>query len=257
MGIDDEKIRRVKNGTQSTSGPFTFLITDQFIDIYSNAGLLVDAFIRLFKNNPAINLKVISSVPYFPLAQNLDLCLSSSYKYLIENSLRIRRLVHNDYLDAIKRKCENITNVSIVQSNLSDEDYTREINKCSCFVHLDSKLTISTYVLEAFAMGKKAILPADNRYNGYLSDNDFLGVDIERVSEVFCEYQLWTINSDIQPKENYSAVNQVKVEALEKILMYAVNNKDALRVEPAVANTFIEKFSWTSIGEKLREIIYN
>jgi len=38
--------------------------------------------------------------------------------------------------------------------------------------------------------------------------------------------------------------------------MYTVNNKDTVRVERAVADELLEKFSWTSIGEKLREIIY-
>lgn len=255
VGVDKEKISRIKSASVMKNDAFTFLFTDQIMDDYSNLGTLTAVFHRLFAGNNSVHLKIIASGPFYPAKQHMDLLRADSHRHLLEKFYSLQRLSIGDYLNKLKQKYITAENIIIMEKDLTDEEFSDEIHQCDCFLHLSSKMTIFPYVLESIAFGKKPVIPADNRYSGYFTEQECFGVRTDKISALFGQYPLWCLKTDMQPPESYKAVNQIKETSLEETLLYITKHRDEIMLDPVTASRFLDEFDWMSIGERVRQAI--
>ncbi len=255
VGVDKEKISRIKNASVMKNDAFTFLFTDQIVDDYSNLDMLTAVFHRLFANDNSVRLKIITSGPFYPSKQHLESLRADSHRHLLEKFYELQRLSNRDYLEMLKHRYSAAENILFMEKDLTDEEYSDEIYKCDCFLHLNSKMFIFPYVLESIAFGKRPVIPADNRYAGYFTEQEYFGVQTDRISALFGAYPLWCLKTDMLPPESYKGINQIEETSLEETLLYITRHRNEIMIDPITVSRFLDEFDWKSIGEKVRQAI--
>ncbi len=256
VGIDSDKINNIKKIKKNKTDKFVFLFTNQFIDKISNLDILLEVFDELYSNDNTVELKIITSNKYYPTFKYLEYFCSKSFLHFV-NETTFSSLNRNTiYQTELKNKYKSSKNIIFIEENFGDLEYTMELNNCDCLLYLNSGITISSFVLESIAFGKKPIIPEDNRYSDYFNNDKCFGVKTEKVSPLFSAYYDWPLNNDLQPPFSYLLGNRIIKDSLKETLKEITDNRDSVIIDESFTHEFIQKFDWLTIGEKLKKILY-
>jgi glycosyltransferase involved in cell wall biosynthesis len=251
VGIDRDKIRRLmRQRNVKTSKPFTFLWTDRFTGRVSNLELLLETFFEAFGDNPEVNLRIVIPGNFMPVNTADSFYVTSSYfhEYSLEVK-NLKKLLDLNLLQLMK-KYQTCATITFITGVFDDEEYTRELNDADCLIHINSTMEIFPLVLESIAMGKKPVVPDDNRYSGYIRDDQRFAVAIERIPKNFTDDVV-----DISDAGKFMVVHQPVKQSLMKTLVGIFEDQDSVRIDDGAAQSFLQQHDWMLVAETLRSAI--
>lgn len=248
VGIDVEKINLIKTHKKEPNNIFTFLWTDRFTNKESNLSMLLETFNEVFGENMDVQLKIIIPGNFIPInykdASFVTPSFFNEYRTLIETY----RFIYNRNLDELQCKYSSNKNIIFITGVYDDEVYSNELYLADCLIHLNANLEIFPLVLESIAFGKKPIIPKDNRYDGYITDEMCLYVETDKIARHLLDDVV-----NICDETKYLSVNIPKRDSLKQILYYAYKNK--LCIDKKLTDTFKKDFSWKTIAQKLNILL--
>lgn len=248
-GIDSARLRNIAPRV-SDDTPFTFLWTDRFTNKESSVFTLVDVFEELYGDNPQVQLQLVISDNYFPVNEIDETFQSPSLFYHVSELMIRKKSVCDSNLIALKKRIKGVGNCTLIEGVFDIEEYTTYIAEADAFVHLNAKREICPLVLEAVALQKSVITPADGRYEGYIPEDALYGVATEGVPMLFMEDA-----PDAFFDTRYYSYDVITREALSKALIAVLNERKSTKVPKEVAEELLQTYDWNRIAEQLESYL--
>lgn len=240
VGVDNQKINDIEAIQEPKNKKFTILWMDQYTSSYSHLDLILESFATLFNGQDDIELKIVHTGK-----NTVFTSYNQFYRHKIYDENYIR--LHNQYQD--------VKNIRFHQAELSDEEYSRDIYQCDCFINLNSMLKINSWVLESVAFGKKPIILDNQNYDGYFSDQECFKVKAYFEPAMIGKIPIDTVRLDEGDSvKNYLVDIPVK-ESLQDIFLKIYQNKDSVLINANIIDDFRNRHDWMNIAAKLEEIL--
>jgi glycosyltransferase involved in cell wall biosynthesis len=238
-GIDKQKINEIQAKPKSPNRKFTITWSDQYTNSYSHLGLILETFSELFQDQEDIELRIIHTGNNIIYTAYNQFCRQNSYD---EN---YQRLFH---------QYNTHENIQFIQAELSDEEYSREIDQCDCFINLNSQMKINSWVLESVAFGKKPIILANQNYDGYFSEQECFKVSTYTEPVFSGKPSSNNIGSAADSMKSYF-IDMPEKKSLQETLLKIYQNKDSVFIDSNIAADFKDRHDWMVIAEKFAEIL--
>jgi|GEM_PF-1057382 len=254
VGIDAEKINKIKSNKNNKNNKFTFLWSEQYSSPFTNLDMLLTSFCELFNNIKDVQIKII--IPNNYKKHYRSEYYNNTMNKMLINSVNYTKLSCELYMKKIIKKYSNIENIIFISNNNSDEDCSEELYKCDCFIDIDSTKKIHPLLLESIAFGKKKIIIDDNRYEDYIPDDLTYRIKYKKKSAL---YEFGKIENPILDNvdfNRYYLINQPIKESIKLALLNAYNDRKYNEINNDFINDFSKKYNWLSIADRLKNIIY-
>lgn len=253
VGIDKEKIEKVKLIKQECTNNFTFLWTDRFTSKESNLEILLESFCELFGDNKSVQLKLLFSDNYLPVNTGEKTFVNDScYHHMCSEVNREKNIYDFNYSNLYK-KYSNYENIIFHTGIYDEEEYSKEIHQADCFLHLNSRLEIFPLVLESVALGKRPIIPKDNRYEGYFDSKCCFSVETEKIPMVYSTDIVNVYDNNYR----YYSLSCIKKESLKNTLNDVYKDKESIIIDTNKTKEFINEFNWMTVSDRLHSLIDN
>lgn len=244
-GIDSERIRCIAEEVKpDNKKPFTFFWTDRFTNKEACLNELLDVFIEQYKNNSDVQLILAISDNFFPVNEVDEVFQSESLFFHVSNMMKRKKVACDMYLAEVKERIAPYNNIVLLEGVYDLDDYSRHIALSDAFIHINAKREICPLVLEAVALGKPTIVPADNRYEGYIPSEHMLECDTKGVPMLYLDDA-----PDAFFSSRYYSYDVVLKESLQKQLAAAITMRGSSPVPISFREQFLEDFSWDNIAE--------
>jgi glycosyltransferase involved in cell wall biosynthesis len=254
VGIDTPKIKALGQDHRGKPSGFQFLWVNPFVHEISMLHVLLEAFSLVFSQKDKASLLILHSGNKFPRYPHPYL-----NRTLQEYSDRHLDLSVSSFENYIENKCAPLLrknkNIRMEQGYLSEERIREAIARADCLVDTHASNALSPMVLESVGMGKKPIIPRGNTYEGYFTEDAYLGVDTEPVSGALFEPKGEIVFPSRRWNYRYMLLNKVKKESLGRRLKEAFTHRDQLRLSPHFVKRFQKEYDWNTVVERLAALI--
>ncbi|MBN2436541.1 MAG: glycosyltransferase [Spirochaetes bacterium] len=254
VGIDSELLEECAHGVFSEKGQFIFVWAEPFSSPYVNLDLLLEIFSELFADNSKVILKIMTPSNFRHVLDNEH--NTPVLEYMDRNSIEYFHLSHGRYLMEQIDRYKQLSNIHFLDDDFCLEYAVKLLAASDCFIDISSTRYLHPLVLQSIALGKKCVIPDDNRYDGYLSPHSIYRVDGTLISALNGFGSLEGPVLKNQDPRRYFLVYKPDRNSLREALLKAFGNKDEKEVSESFIKEYREKFNWVTIAEKLVKDLY-
>lgn len=218
---------------------------------------MIAAFKDAFNNAENIKLTLLSSsVELLEYNwENLNTVYNESYVTYMRSFYRQVKVRYNALIAHLQTVIDGDPRIELLLDNHSEDEILSQINECCYYIDINSQQnlaiygqSVSPFVLNAAALGKKIITHSQEFYQDYLPPEFFAPVKYDYKSGIYNNVPLESCLYSSRSEKRHFLYKFANVTELTRVLKKEFKNLYDRAILDELADNFMDEFDWNVVA---------